>query len=99
MHVIMVKVQIKPDCVEAFEKTMKDHVRATRKSEPGCVQFDIAKDKDNPRIYHLFEVYRDDQAIADHGKSPTLAAMREKLKDWVEDRGYNTGTLWTRLTD
>jgi autoinducer 2-degrading protein len=99
MHVIMVKVKIKPEHVTAFEQTMKAHVKATRKSEPGCVQFDIALDKEQPHTYHLFEVYADDKAIADHQKSPTLAAMREQLKDWVSERSYNTGTVWTRLTD
>ncbi len=98
MHVILVKWKIRPDRVEEFEATMRDHIRATRRTEPGCLQFDVAVDKEQPRTYHLFEVYADDKAIADHAKSPTLAALRDKAKagDWVEERSYATATLWPR---
>ncbi len=94
MHVIAVKWKIKPEHVAAFEAEMKAHIRATRRSEPGCLRFDVAVDKEQPRTYHLFEVYADDQALTDHAKSPTLAALREKGKEWVEERSYATAKLW-----
>jgi (4S)-4-hydroxy-5-phosphonooxypentane-2,3-dione isomerase len=94
VHVIIVKWKIKPEHIAEFEATMKAHIQATRRTEPGCVRFDVAVDKQDPRTYHLFEIYADDQAILDHAKSPTLAALREKGKDWVEERGYATATLW-----
>jgi len=97
MHVILVKWKIKPEHVAAFERTMREHIAATRRTEPGCLQFDVAVDKDQPRTYHLFEVYADDQALADHAKSPTLAALRESGQEWVEERSYATATLWPRI--
>ncbi len=96
MHVIIVKWKIKPEYVTAFEAAMKDHVRATRRSEPGCLQFDVAVDKEQPHTYHLFEVYADDAALAAHSRSPKLAAIREGGKQWVEERSYATATLWPR---
>ncbi len=98
MHVIMVRCKIKADCVEAFEAEMKAHVQATRRTEPGCVQFEVCIDKEDPTTYHLFEIYADDKAIEDHAKSPTLAAMREKLEDWAEDRTLTTATRWPEIT-
>ncbi len=97
MHVIVVRWQLKPEYVAVFEQTMTEHIRATRRTEPGCVQFDIAVDKTIPRTYHLFEVYRDDQALLDHAKSPTLAVIREKAKEWVEDRAAYTARLWPTI--
>lgn len=97
MHVIIVRIKIKPEFVETFEAAMKDHIRATRASEPGCLQFDVAVDKDDPRTYHLYEVYADDAAIAQHAKSPSLAALREKLQDWVEDRALHNATRWPEV--
>jgi autoinducer 2-degrading protein len=96
MHVIVVRWRIRPEHVDAFEQAMKDHVAATRRTEPGCLQFDIAKDKTEPRTYHLYEIYRDDQAMADHAQSPTLAGLREKIPLWVEDRSLHNATLWHR---
>lgn len=97
MHVLIVRTQVKPEYVAAFEEELRSHIRATRASEPGCVQFDVAVDKTLPRTYHLFEIYVDDQAMVDHAKSPTLAALREKLKLWQEDRGYFEATLWPTI--
>lgn len=94
MHVVLVKWKIRPECVEAFEKAMKDHIRATKRTEPGCVQFEVAVDKEQPRTYHLFEIYADDAGLAAHARSPTLAALRERAKDWVEERSYSIATLW-----
>jgi quinol monooxygenase YgiN len=96
MHVIIVRWRIKAEFVGDFEREMKAHVAATRRSEPGCVQFDVCTDKADPRTFHLFEIYADDQALADHAKSPTLAKIREKIPLWVEDRGHHTATLWPR---
>jgi (4S)-4-hydroxy-5-phosphonooxypentane-2,3-dione isomerase len=97
MHAIIVRTQIKPDYVAAFEQEMRDHIQATRRSEPGCLQFEVCVDKANPRTYHLFEVYADDAAMAAHAKSPTLAALREKLTIWQEDRSYYQATPWAKI--
>ena len=97
MHVLIVRWRIKEGFVPDFEAEMKAHVAATRASEPGCLRFDVVRDKKEPRTYHLFEIYRDDQAIADHGKSPTLAKLVEKAPLWVEDRSYYTGNTWIHL--
>lgn len=96
MHVIIVRWQVKAEQIAAFEAEMKHHIAATRRTEPGCLQFDVAVDKEKPRTYHLFEVYADDQALADHAKSPTLAAIREKIPLWVEERSISTASLWPR---
>ena len=50
------------------------------------------------RRAHLFEVYRDDQALVDHARSPTLAGLREKAKEWLEDRSHYTAELWPAIT-
>lgn len=97
MHAIIVRWRIKEGFVEAFEAEMKSHVAATRASEPGCLRFDVVRDKKEARTYHLFEIYRDDQAVADHRKSPTLAKLVEKAPLWVEDRSYFTGDTWIDL--
>ncbi len=97
MHVIIVKWKIRAEHVAEFEAQMKAHIQATRRTEPGCLQFDVAVDKTDPRTFHLFEIYADDQALADHAKSPTLVAIRERIPLWVEDRMLVNATLWPRV--
>jgi len=97
VHAIIVRWQIKPECVEEFEKAMKEHIAATRRTEPGCLQFDVAVDNESPRTYHLFEVYRDDEALARHAKSPTLAGIRAHAAEWLESRIYARATLWPAI--
>ena len=94
MHVIMVRLKIKPDCISAFEAQMKRHVESTRRTEPGCLQFDVSVDKTDPTVYHLYEVYRDDQAMEDHKKSPTLKENGEKMPAWVVERSRYDAVRW-----
>ena len=97
MHVIIVRWKIREGFEADFEKEMRAHVAATRASEPGCLRFDVVRDKKDSRSYHLFEIYRDDQAIADHRKSPTLAKLVEKAPLWVEERAHATAETWLDL--
>jgi len=97
MHVIIVRTQVKPDYVAAFEQKMRDHIKATRRSEPGCLQFEVCVDKTHPHTYPLCEIYADDETMAPHAKSPTLAALREKPKIWQEDRSYYQATRWPEV--
>ena len=86
MHVIIVKWVIRPEHVDAFLETIFWHIEATRKSEPGCLQFDLCRDNADDRCFWLYEVYRDDAAVAAHAKSPTLPKLRENIPQWVEER-------------
>jgi autoinducer 2-degrading protein len=97
MHVLIVTWQIKPEFVEAYEEMMKWHIAATRSSEPGCLRFDICRDNNQPRTYHLYEIYADDAAMEAHAKSPTLPTVREKIGVWVEGRSYHQATLLPHL--
>ena len=70
MHVIIVRWRIKPEAVAAFEQEMRDHVAATRATEPGCLQFDVCKDKAEPNTYHCT------RSIATTRRWPTMRGRR-----------------------
>lgn len=93
MHIIMVSFKIKPEHVEAFRAGMAHHIKSTRENEPGCVQFDLSQDKEDPNAYYLYEVYADDAALEAHGKSPTLGPLRENFAVWAEERTLRTARL------
>jgi (4S)-4-hydroxy-5-phosphonooxypentane-2,3-dione isomerase len=94
MHVIMVRIKVKPDCIAPFEQQMRLHVESTRRTEPGCLQFDVSVDMEDPTVYYIYEVYRDDQAMAAHMKSPTLKANGEKMPGWIVERSRHDAVPW-----
>jgi quinol monooxygenase YgiN len=82
MHVLLVKIQIKPEQKEAFIEAMLDDARGSVKDEPGCLRFDVIKDEKDPNCIYLYEVYRDKAAFEDHLKAPHFIKWRDTVKDW-----------------
>jgi len=39
------------------------------RAEPGCRFYQAYRDPAEPRVFHLFEIYDDDAAVAAHGES------------------------------
>ena len=40
------------------------------RQEPGCRFYQAYRDPEEPRVFHLFEIYDDEAAVAAHGASP-----------------------------
>ncbi len=77
MFVVIVNVQIKPECVEAFREACVANSRGSLR-EPGCSRFDVLQERDEPTRFALYEVYRDAEAVAAHKATPHYAAWAEK---------------------
>jgi quinol monooxygenase YgiN len=86
MHVIVVKLKIKPAHVKDFEAEMKRHCGWVRDNEKGCQLFEVSVDKKELRTYHLYEVYKDDAALHEHENSPSLKQFGGHMREWVEER-------------
>ncbi len=92
MIVRAVRVYVKPEAVEAFERATVEN-RAGSIREPGVLRFDVLKSADRPRTassaeYLLYEVYADDKATADHKETAhykkwneTVAPMMERKRE------------------
>lgn len=81
MHIIAVELDIKPDKRDAFLAEIRRHVSATRKDEPGCLQFDVSIDQENRNKAIFHEVYASDAALEQHRKSPSLKLYMETTAD------------------
>lgn len=82
MQALLVTIQIKPGRKDAFMEAMLDDARGSVQNEPGCLRFDILQDSEDPDRIHLYEVYRDDNAIEAHRVAPHYTKWRETTKDW-----------------
>ena len=78
MLVVHVQVQVKPECVEAFRTATVANAQASVK-EPGIARFDVVHQVDDPTRFVLIEVYRNEQAPAQHKETPHYAKWRDTV--------------------
>jgi autoinducer 2-degrading protein len=77
--VLQVSIRIKPENVETFMPMVRDNARAAR-AEPGCRQFEVLVDPDDPTKLMLFEVYVDEKAFELHQQG---AAFKKYMAEAV----------------
>lgn len=75
--VLVVYLKTHADTREQFLKLALDNAQATRDLEPGCLQFDVVSDPDDPDRIMFYEVYRDKAAFEKHQQSA-------HFKDYLE---------------
>jgi quinol monooxygenase YgiN len=84
MIALIVTINIKPGFKERFMKSLEGDARGSNNDEPGCLRFDVLQDNDNPNQIHLYEIYRDEAAVAAHRAAPHYTRWREEVKDWFD---------------
>lgn len=67
---IAVTVTIKPDRIDEFLKVMEEDAVSSRTKEPGCLRFDVLRDRNIPNQFVFYEVYVDSDAITFHKNQP-----------------------------
>ncbi len=84
MHVTLVHVHVKPDCVPAFiEATRANHEASVR--EPGNRRFDILQNPEDPARFVLYEAYASAQDAAAHKETAHYLAWREAVADMMAE--------------
>lgn len=84
--VLVVNVKIKPDCVPQLMAELEKNATAARETEPGCKQFDILRDKDDPTKLLLYEVYADEAAFEAHQQTPHFKHYLANALQYLESR-------------
>jgi len=84
MLVVHVHVRVKPECVEPFRSATLANAQASVK-EPGIARFDIVQQLEDPTRFVLVEVYRDDQAPAQHKATAHYGAWRDTVASMMAE--------------
>ena len=84
MLALLVTIRIKPGHREAFLDALLGDARGSVQDEPGCLRFDVLLDDDNPNQIHLYEVYRDEQALEAHRQAPHYVKWRQTVQEWFD---------------
>jgi (4S)-4-hydroxy-5-phosphonooxypentane-2,3-dione isomerase len=78
MLVVHVHVEVKPEYVEAFRTATLANAKASVK-ESGIARFDVVQQIDDPTRFVLVEVYRNEQAPAQHKETAHYAKWRDTV--------------------
>ena len=84
--VLVVTVKVKPEYVDVLKPAMLENAAKSIK-EPTCYQFDVIVSQDDDNTFMFYEVYKDEQALADHRQTPHFLAywnLMQELGDKVE---------------
>lgn len=78
MLILLVHIQVKPECLEAFKAATLANATASRR-EPGVVRFDVCQQNDDANRFTLIEVYRGPEGHAAHRETPHYATWRDTV--------------------
>ena len=84
--VLVVTVKVQPEYAERLKPAMLQNA-AQSVQEENCHQFDVIVSKDDEHTFMFYEVYENEQALADHRQTPHFLNywnLMQELGDNVE---------------
>ncbi|MBC3412464.1 MULTISPECIES: putative quinol monooxygenase [Pseudomonas] len=82
-HAFILKAKTRPEMSEAFEQLLRPFVEPSRQ-EPGCIEYHMLRDKQDPSLFLFFEVWADKAALDVHSALPHMQAFFETRMDYLE---------------
>lgn len=83
MYCLLLKTQLKPGSLETFMEAMRINAAASVRDEPGCLVFDVLRDRSDPDRVWLYEVYTDEAAFEAHMQTPHFLASRPLVEPLI----------------
>jgi (4S)-4-hydroxy-5-phosphonooxypentane-2,3-dione isomerase len=90
MLVNLVKVRIKPEQRQRFLKAIEHDALASEGDEPGCLRFNVLRDKQHDNVYYFYEVYVDEAALDAHRAMPHYAVWRAAAAEALDGGAERT---------
>lgn len=84
--VLMVQMQAKPEQREKFLELALENAQAARSTEPGCQQFDVIVDPEDPNRVAFYEVYDGKDALEAHRQTAHFKKYFEKAVPLLASR-------------
>ena len=84
MQIVHVRVNVKPEFVEAFKQATMENARTSVK-EAGIARFDVIQQTDDPTKFILVEIYKTAQAPAAHKETAHYARWRDTVAEMMAE--------------
>src|SRR5579859_2608665 len=88
MFIVHVHVHVKPESVADFRLATIENARASVR-EPGIARFDVVQQEDDATRFVLIEVYRTNEASAEHKLTPHYAKWRDAVATMMAEPRYS----------
>lgn len=82
---LVVEVRCKPERVDDFVERATRHAALVRE-EPGCLRCDVLRPEDGGSTIYLYELFRDEDALAEHARMPYMPGFVEDMTAMAEGR-------------
>jgi quinol monooxygenase YgiN len=82
-YCVIAKHRAKPGKADAYERRMLADLGRTR-AEPGALQFHIHRDRSDPDLFVLYEVWRDVRALREHFAQPYVQQFVKDSAEYIE---------------
>ncbi|WP_449431137.1 putative quinol monooxygenase [Pseudomonas putida] len=88
MYSLFIKTRVKPGSAEDFLAAIMANAAASVATEPGCLVFDVSRDRIDPDVIYLYEIYRDDEAYEAHTQTAHFRDSRPLVEPLIVDQEY-----------
>ena len=82
-YAFILKAKTRPEKVEAFEQLFRGYVEPSRQ-EPGCIEYHMLRDQQDPSLFVFFEVWADKAALDVHSALPHMQQFFAQRMDYLE---------------
>ena len=82
-YCVIARHRAKPGRAEAYEKRMLADLAPTR-AEPGALQFHIHRDRFDPDLLVIYEVWRDVNALREHFDQPYVRRFVAESAEYID---------------
>lgn len=69
-----------------FEQIFRDLTAKVKANEPGCLVYQLTKSRTEPNTYKVLELYRDQDALTQHGGSDYFRAASKAMGAHMDGR-------------
>ena len=86
MFAVIVFFEVKAAHVAEFQAAMTENAAASVRDEPGCSQFDVAQDPNDPASFFLYEIYDDEDAFKAHLETEHFKSFDAISAPWTASK-------------
>ena len=84
MIAIFVTIKIKDGLADQFRKVSFGNSEGSVRDEPGCFRFDILESSEDNHTFHLYEVYKNEDAFDAHKNTLHFKKWFSTVEPWFD---------------
>lgn len=85
-YIITTKIEIRPEALDDFKNDLRTLVNISMQKNPNILALMVTSEKENPHIFHVLEVYKDENTYKNFINSPEYAQYELLTKYMINDK-------------